>query len=194
MTLGLIGYLVLCMVIAAIAVLLLGTMREVALLKGSASNVPPTEADDGPALGSMIPHLQTESDNGFGPIDTTAHQSGESTIILFLSPLCEGCQDTVDALNAALRQGVPVRPIVLLSGSERVCRSFLNLFPIHAPVKIDPDYGQTDQFSIINRPFGLLYDGTGKLVRKKLLLSPRDMEVLIGVETGAPREDTAVVG
>lgn len=84
--------------------------------------------------------------------------------------MCEGCQDTVGALNAALRQGIRVRPIVLLSGSDRVCRSFLNLFPIDAPVKIDTDYSQTDQFSITNRPFGLLYASTGKLVRKKLLL------------------------
>jgi hypothetical protein len=194
MTLGLIGYLVLCLVVAVMAVLLLGTMREVALLSRPAPNVPPTEADDGPALGSMIPHLRFESDNGFGPIDTRGPERGENTVILFVSPLCEGCQDTVGVLNAALRQGIRVRPIILLSGSDRVCRSFLNLFPIDAPVKIDTDYSQTDQFSITNRPFGLLYDSTGKLVRKKLLVSPGDMEVFIDVESGAPGENIAVVG
>lgn len=184
-----VSYVALWVVVVLMAALLLGTMREMAMLRRERVIPPRRERTDpnGPDLGTPIPNLTLPTANGFGPV-TLHGPKGKTLLLAFLTPTCEGCQLAVESLNAlvdAARDRLDVR--VVLSGSETAARSFLKLFPLQAPVVLDPNYALSGDFGIHISPSGLLYNEKGSLLRSGIISEPVELADLVeGVISDAP--------
>jgi methylamine dehydrogenase accessory protein MauD len=181
------SYVVLWIALVLVAALLLGTMREVAVLRRERA-APPRRRErsdpNGPDLGTPVPDLTLETANGFGPV--ALHQPDRKMMLLaFLTPTCEGCQLAVESLNALAdeaRDRLEVR--VILSGPETAVRSFLKLFPLHAPVVLDQNYALSGDFGIHITPSGLLYGENGLLLRSGTISEPEELAALMAGQDG----------
>ncbi|MDQ2745218.1 MAG: TlpA family protein disulfide reductase [Chloroflexota bacterium] len=183
------SYVVLWVAVVLMAALLLGTMREVAVLRrGRTAPRRQRQRSDpnGPDLGTPLPDLTLETANGFGPVPLR-ERDRKMVLLAFLTPTCEGCQLAVESLNAladAARDRLDVR--VILSGPETAARSFLKLFPLHAPVVLDHNYALSGDFGVHITPSGLLYDENGLLLRTGTISEPEELAALVeGDTTGA---------
>lgn len=191
------SYLLLWVVVVVMLALLLGAMRELALLRRGRSAPRRRERSDpnGPDLGTPIPDLTVETANGFGSV-VLREAGGKAVLLAFLTPTCEGCQFAVESLNALVGgAGDRLDVRVVLSGSETAARSFLKLFPLHAPVVLDQNHALSGDFGIHISPSGLLYDENGLLVRSGTIAEPEELAALMeGVVTGAPMSASRAAG
>jgi hypothetical protein len=127
--------------------LLLGALRELALLRGRRGTG--RSSDNGPALGTSLPKLTLESANGHETVVIGQEATGLQTLLVFMTPTCEGCQLLVEPLNAfAAARENSLRTIVVLSGLEVACRSFVQLFPLRMPAIVDTNHEIASAFGI----------------------------------------------
>jgi len=173
------SYLLLWVVVIALAALNLGMLRQIGLLRVQVAAGPHHDAADlaelhltaqsmGPDLGTPLQPAVMVSANGYGDVHLPG--DGRETLLLFLTPLCDGCQAAVDALNAVTDDpSVDLRLFAVVSGDERAVLSFIKLFPLHMPTIADTDYTVATQYKVAGGPFALLFDEEHHLMRKALL-------------------------
>ncbi len=184
------SYLVLWGLFMVMCLFLIGILRQLGLMQHQLelrspepqgdSSIPALE-HDGPAIGSPIVDLEADTINGFGTlIPATLHEHG-STLLVFMSPMCETCQHIVEPLNALAADAArAVRAAVIMRADEQACRAFLSVFPLHMPVVCDSDRAITMGLDIHRTPFGLLYDEHGTLIRKGVVEGHEDLLALLG--------------
>jgi methylamine dehydrogenase accessory protein MauD len=182
------SYLVLWGLVVVVCLLLIGILRQLGLMHRQLAPSPlPSQADrslpalehDGPAIGSPIVDLEAETINGFGTL--TLLRDHDSTLLVFMSPMCEACQHLVEPLNALVADvRRAVRPVVIMRADEQGCKAFLSVFPLSMPVVCDWDRRITMGLDVHRTPFGLLYDEHGILIRKGLLAGHEDLLALLG--------------
>lgn len=170
----LISYLILWLTVVALSLLVVDVLRELGTRRsrtargtGQEDEEVRTRQDDGPPIGSMIPDWRAESVNGFGMVTINEEGSSGGTLLVFMSPLCEGCQGVVAPLNdvVANRAG-EVRAVAVLQGNLPACRAFLNLFPLRIPVIHDEERNLARALGVWGNPFCLAYNDAGILVSK----------------------------
>jgi methylamine dehydrogenase accessory protein MauD len=185
----LISYLALWVIMIVLGFLVIGCLQQIGLLQRQLT-MKPTEPEEapplmieqqGPGIGSQLPALSVETINGYGRITL---QPQRTTLLLFLSPLCEGCQQVVEPLNAFVKErGDHEYVIVILQADKQGCRAFLSVFPVSAPVVCDESRTITNElFNAHSNPFGLFYDEQGILVRKGLAMGNEELHALVGEE------------
>jgi methylamine dehydrogenase accessory protein MauD len=187
------SYLVLWGLVVVMCLLLIGILRQLGLMQRQlvsdtvqpqgGSSVPTLE-QDGPIIGSPLADLEAGTINGFGTLTlATLHNRG-STLLVFMSPMCETCQHIVEPLNTLAADAVrAVQPVVIMRADEQGCRAFLSVFPLHMPVVCDHDRTITMGLDIHRTPFGLLYDEQSTLMRKGLVEGQEDLLALLGDES-----------
>jgi hypothetical protein len=187
----LLSYVVLWILVAGMALLLVGTLRQIGMLhlqlqQGQATleatastdgqSIPPLESD-GPPIGSPVPAwVDYSSDHAAQepPLQT-------KTLLMFLSPLCDTCQQVVEPLNAlADDSSSGVRPIAVFRSDRPAYEAFLKLFPLHGESLRDSDRTLTMELGVHRSPFGLLYDEQRVLIRKGLVEGEEDLAALLG--------------
>ena len=188
--LWLVSYLVLWGLVLVVCLFLIGILRQLGLLHRQLAPSPlqsqggsstPALAYDGPAIGSPIVDLEAEAINGFGTLALTPLRDQDTTLLVFMSPMCEGCQHIVEPLNALVAYAArAVRAVVIMRADEHGCKAFLSVFPLHMPVVCDWDRSITMGLDVHRTPFGLLYDEHGTLIRKGLLAGHEDLLALLG--------------
>lgn len=191
------SYLVLWGLVVLVCLLLIGILRQLGLLQrqlalrpaeAKADSAIPALEHDGPAIGSPIVNLEAETINGFGRLILARRPERESTLLMFLSPMCETCQHVVEPLNAAAADaGRAVSPAVIMRADEHACRAFQSVFPLHLPVVCDREGTITMGLDIHRTPFGLLYDEQGTLIRKGEVEGEEDLLALLGDASAAGR-------
>jgi methylamine dehydrogenase accessory protein MauD len=182
------SYLTLWGLVIVMGLLLVGVLHQLGVLhlqieqlRTAPEVTPPTPEDDGPAIGSPLPDLVAESVNGFGAIAPATLRNQRGALLVFMSPMCELCQQVVEPLNALVEDASQgVRPIVIMRADEQGCRAFLSVFPLRMPTLCDNDRTITMGFKVHRTPFGLLYDEQGTLVRKGLVEGEADLAALLG--------------
>jgi len=198
--LWLLSYLALWVLVALLALLLVGVLRQLGALhlqlaagaqapagqSQLAEVVPPLE-QDGPPLGAPLPDwarsVTEEAPHPDGEKDQTGRRY---TLLMFLSPMCETCQHVVDPLNEVA--GDPThdaRPIAVIRADRPAYEAFLNVFPMRLPALRDSDRALTMELGVHRAPFGLLYDQGDRLVRKGLIEDRDDLLALLDEEPGA---------
>lgn len=204
------SYLVLWALVVAMGAMLLGVLHQLGIVlqqqAQSQSDVSeeknggevPTAEDDGPVLSSALPFHQHQTSNNFGLVDLS-QPSKHGTLLVFISTTCESCQHLAEPLNLFVDNGVyEGRVVVIMRGDDYACKSFLSIFPLHAPVLCDADRTITMGFEIHNNPFGLFYSADGVLMRKGLVFTEDDLRALIGdtsvhAEFIYPKGDAVIV-
>jgi methylamine dehydrogenase accessory protein MauD len=185
----LVSYVALWVISFVMVALQVGTLRELGLLQRRvhtpASQFEPVDAQsDGPEIGSMPPAAIFAAADGYGTVTLGQSDLGVKTLLVFMTPTCEGCQLAIDPLNSiAAEMSSEVQTQVVLSGPESMCASFVKLFPLRMPVVFDPTHEVADMFAVRRIPSGLLYDEHGLLVSKGLASSSRELLALLD---GAP--------
>jgi hypothetical protein len=194
----LLSYLALWGLVALLALLLVGVLRQLGALhlrlaalsqspagQSDQSEVLPPLEQDGPPLGAPLPDwARTVTEEAR---DTEEDWSGRRSILLmFLSPMCETCQHVVDPLNeVAVDPTYDTRPIAVIRADRPAYEAFLNVFPLHLPTLRDSDQTLTMELGVHRAPFGLLYDQEGALVRKGLIEGRDDLLALLAEAPGA---------
>jgi hypothetical protein len=192
--LWLVSYVALWLLVLSVGSLQAGVLREIGMLRrrGQSELSGPTAVspieDDGPVIGSDLPALVVNASNGHGSFALRQSEIRQGTLVVFLSPLCEGCQDIVGPLNRVLKDGSrAVRAFAILRGSEHACRAFERVFPLGVPSIWDTDDAIASAFGMHHTPAGLLYDERGALVRKGLVQDGDDLAALLG-DASAPAQ------
>jgi hypothetical protein len=190
------SYLVLGVLVLVFCFLVIGALVQIGPLRlqragraAAPETAVPVGADDGPPLGSRLPELVAGTMNGFGSVTLAEPNDERSTLVVFLSPLCESCQHVVAALNALVEDGAhQVRVVAIMRADEQACRAFLRIFPLQLPLVGDGERTITMGFGVHGSPYGLLYDAAGVLVRKGIVTDHEELLALVG---GAPTAVTA---
>jgi methylamine dehydrogenase accessory protein MauD len=185
------SYLVLWGLVLALCLFLIGILRQLGLVYHQLELRPlqtqegiPTLENDGPAIGSPIVNLEADTINGFGSLILAPVPDRGTTLLVFMSPMCEACQHIVEPLNTlAVDMMRIIRMAVIMRADEQACRAFLSVFPLHMPVLCDYDRAFTMGLDIHRTPFGLLYDEHGILIRKGLVERHEDLLALLGDES-----------
>lgn len=196
-----VSYLVLWVAVVLIALLVVGTLRQlgqIGLQLGTGSQQPlpelPSIENDGPAIGTAIPNVVADTINGFGLVETAAIRTTKWLLVMFLSPTCDTCQHAVELLNSLARQrGETIQIIVIMRADELACGSFQNVFPLQVPLICDSTRKLTYGFDVHRNPFGLLYDTSGKLVRKGTVLDGHYLAALLGEPAANERIRSEIV-
>jgi len=183
-------YILLWILVLGLIALVLGLLREVGLNR-QGSRIPkqrtfPSPSDDGPEVGSTLPTLSLDAINGYDKVELGQGDDGRATLLMFLSPMCEGCQLIVDALNAAAeREGHRLKTVVVMrTGESAATRAFLNVYPMRTAVIQDVDDVITHTFNVHNAPFGLVYASNRRLVRRGVVTRADDLAILLeGITT-----------
>lgn len=161
-----------------------GRARWMATAEGVSLPAPTPFEEDGPTIGSRLPDLTLETMNGHGVVGLHGiSQLQQSTLVVFLNPLCEGCHHAADALDrlAEERSFQGPRVLVVMVGEAASCTAFLRVFPLRFPVVCDADRTVCGAFGTKWNPVGLMYDKTGLLVRRGTLEYGMDsFRVLLG--------------
>src|SRR5438128_4161369 len=141
------SYLVLWGLVVVVCLFLIGILRQLGLVLGQLelrspqgdSSIPALE-NDGPAIGSPIVGLKVDTINGFGTLTPATLRERGSTLLVFMSPMCETCQHIVEPLNDLVADTArAIHPVVIMRADEYGCRGFLSVFPLHMPVVCDSD-------------------------------------------------------
>jgi methylamine dehydrogenase accessory protein MauD len=191
----LVSYVVLWVIVVMLCFFLIGVLRQLGLLYRQFEKRPsqmqeedaiPVLEQDGPAIGSPLPNLEVDTFNGFGRLSTALLRGGSSTLLVFISPMCETCQHAVEPLNTLVADATRnVHPVVIVRADEQACRAFLSVFPLHMPVVCDHGAAITMGLGVHRTPFGLLYDEQGTLIRKGGLEGHEDLLALLGDEAAS---------
>ncbi len=186
-----ISYVVLWLLVVVAWLLLVGTLRQIGMLRRGgrepANASLPALEDEGPALGSALPDLTFNTLNGLGSVSTAALARESSLAVVFITPTCQSCQQLAAPLNdVAQDRARRIQPLVfIMAHDEQACQAYLNVFPLHMPVVWDRDNAAALSFGVHRTPFGLLYDENGTLARKGVLNSSADLPALFG-DASAP--------
>ncbi len=178
-------YLALWTVVILTVLLQVGVLRQLGMIQRQHQPAQkpqlPSYQDDGPRLGSQIPELTIQAANVGSAVSLTDMATARGALIIFMSPLCEGCHEIVNPLNALAKDRLRSVPsLVILRGNETSCRSFLRVFPLDAPVALDLDDSLTAGFGMHHSPYGLLYDENQLLVRKGSVTDADSLAALLG--------------
>lgn len=193
----LVSYIGLWVIVILLVLLVVGLLQQLGLLQRqfgqlgteqtqSLASPPPPAEQDGPALGSLLPDLNVESVNGFGNLTL---RENTQMLVLFMSPMCEGCQKIVDSVNELIESQIyRGRVVVILRGDDHARQAFLKVFPLRVAVIQDRDSRITKSFAVQHSPFGLLYDTAGSLIRKGVIVRNEDLLTLLGEVTQLSKE------
>lgn len=193
------SYIGLWAVALSLVALMLGALRELAILRALVESqrsdaVPRPLGEHGPAVGAAMPNLTLAIADGHDAVRLGRGVGGPKTMLIFLTPLCKGCQLAVDAVNAvaAERTADSLRMCVVLTAGRDVCQEFLRLFPVDVPVTFDTKNALAEAFSTWFTPFALLYDEHGELVRKGPAYSYDELSSLLDLRATVGTPSTAV--
>src|SRR5260221_2695579 len=114
--------------------LLIGILRQLGLVQRQlvpdtaqpqgGSSIPTLE-QDGPVIGSPLADLESGTINGFGTLTLTTLRNRGSTLLVFMSPMCETCQHIVEPLNTLAPHAVrAVNPVLIIRADEQGRRAF----------------------------------------------------------------------
>jgi methylamine dehydrogenase accessory protein MauD len=184
------SYILLWALVIVLAAMMLALMRLFGAARvpsrGSAREADHEHHEDGPEIGSALPQLALTPMDGREPfrLGGNAHRGAE--LLMFLSPLCEGCHLIADALNTvASERANELKLVAFMRGPPHAARAALGVYPLHLPVVLDEEMELNHLFQVRHAPFGLLYDHRGRLVRRGTVVNASDLAALLG-DASAP--------
>ena len=183
------SYVVLWIVVAALALLVVALARQVGTLHLRLGPRGALEVDgEGPPLGDVPEPLDLTDVDG-RPVAVGG--PGAAQLLLFVSPGCPLCRDVLPSVGAAARAG-GLSPIVLTEGEPEDARHLMDGLRIHAPVVAEPDLGT--RYAVPGTPFAVVLDRLGVVRAKGTVNSLEQLEGLVDTAARRAEEEPAGVG
>ena len=178
------SYVVLWILVVALAVLVLALARQIGTLHLRLGPRGALELDDeGPALGEAPEAADLVTIDGE---TVTVGGPGEPQLVLFVSPGCPVCREVVPSLPVAARAGGMAARIVADVEDERVEHAYWNAA---APVVRSPSLART--YAVPGTPYAVVFDTVG-VVRAKGTVN--NLEQIEGLIDTARRRLEAALG
>jgi hypothetical protein len=147
----------LCVAVVALAIIVLGLLRQVTPLLERAAGAHDDAhalANQGPAVGSQVPHFAVSGPDG----EFTPEQlRGQPAVLLFLTEGCGPCTELAQEIGQADPVELPSQ-LVVVTGPDGVRELGL---PRGLRVVTEPDKEVSDPLSVIGTPLAISLDSAG---------------------------------
>lgn len=164
-------------VIAAMAVLILGLFRQVGTLHERMGPVGALTLPGGAAVGEAAPVFELPSLNGGMVKVGGAGEGGQSTLIFFISPTCPICKSLLPVLLRIVGEERALRLVLASDGDEPKQRAMIKREGLGGhPFVLSGDLGRAHAVSKL--PYAVLLDGNGVVAAKGLVNNREHIESL----------------
>lgn len=167
---------VLCVAVAALAVVVLGLLRQVTpVLERAATAGGQPQLSMGPAKGSPLPEFTAAGTSG---TVTATQLRGRPAVLLFLAPGCGPCEDLAYEMSRA-DLGHLADQLVIITGPGDAARTLG--IPAHLLVLTEQDRQVSDALSVNGTPFAIAVDPDGIVRDTRVPNTITQLEDLAGV-------------
>lgn len=164
-------------VIATMAVLIVGLFRQVGVLHERLGPVGALTLSGGPAAGTEAPVFELASLNG-GMVKVGGSDiAGRSTLVFFLSPACPVCKALLPVLLRIVREAAPTRLVLASDGDEDQQRRMIEREGLEAySFVLSGELGRAH--GVGKLPYAVLLDANGIVLGKGLVNNREHIESL----------------
>jgi methylamine dehydrogenase accessory protein MauD len=177
------SYIVLWLLVLALAFLLAGALRQLGLLQLRLGDDPGALiTDTGLERGTLAPDF-TALDSESGELVTLSELAPVPRMIVFASPGCLSCRELIPGLNEVRKtRGREFDFLVVCRGDPESCQAFGRMNRLEAPMVVDTT-GQIEKDYIVTlTPFAYLLDHERNVVIRGLANDWRQLESLLEQE------------
>jgi methylamine dehydrogenase accessory protein MauD len=176
------SYVVLWLLVLALAFLLAGALRQLGLLQLRLGDDPGALiTDTGLERGTLAPDftaVQSES----GELVTLSELSPRARMIVFASPGCLSCRELIPGLNEVRKTRRDIDFLVVCRGDTESCQAFGRMNRLEAPMVVDTN-GQIEKDYVVTlTPFAYLLDHERNVVIRGIANDWRQLESLLEQE------------
>jgi methylamine dehydrogenase accessory protein MauD len=176
------SYIVLWLVVLALAFLLAGALRQLGLIQLRLGDDPGALiTDTGLERGTVAPDF-TALDSESGELVTLSELAPVPRMIVFASPGCLSCRELIPGLNEVRKTRQDHDFLVVCRGDVESCQAFGRMNRLEAPMVVDTN-GQIEKDYVVSlTPFAYLLDHERNVVIRGLANDWRQLESLLDQE------------
>lgn len=168
--LSIVSQLLLWAAVLTIVFLLLGVLRQIALIKWrleELSAVTPSRIGrDGLKPGARAPEFTLESVEGTAW--SLADFAGQTRLLVFVQPGCGPCSELVPALNSLQQKG-DVGVVAISTGDQNENRAWADQHGVRFPVLVQDRRQLSRGYEVFATPFAFLVDERGVIAAKGIV-------------------------
>jgi methylamine dehydrogenase accessory protein MauD len=164
-------------VIALLAVMMVGLLRQVGMLHERLGPVGALTLPGGPKVGDIAPAFDLPSLTGGQVRVGGMNEGGTSTLLFFLSPTCAICKTMLPILLSMAREHRGTRLVFASDGDEeRQMKLIVQEKLTDYPFVLSTDLGRAH--GVAKLPYAVLLDAEGRIVAKGLVNNREHVESL----------------
>lgn len=164
-------------VIALLAVMMVGLLRQVGMLHERLGPVGALTLPGGPKVGDIAPAFDLPSLTGGQVRVGGMNEGGISTLLFFLSPTCAICKTMLPILLSMTREHGGTRLVLASDGDEeRQMKLIVQEKLTDHPFVLSTDLGRAH--GVAKLPYAVLLDAEGRIVAKGLVNNREHVESL----------------
>jgi methylamine dehydrogenase accessory protein MauD len=176
------SYVVLWLLVLALAFLLAGALRQLGLLQLRLGDDPGALiTDTGLERGTLAPDftaLQSET----GELVTLSELPPVARMLVFASPGCLSCRELIPGLNEVRKTRRDFDFLVICGGDTESCQAFGRMNRLEAPMVVDTNGQIEKDYLVTLTPFAYLLDHERNVVIRGIANDWRQLESLLEQE------------
>jgi methylamine dehydrogenase accessory protein MauD len=176
------SYIVLWLVVFALAFLLAGALRQLGLIQLRLGDDPGALiTDTGLERGTKAPDF-TALDSESSELVTLSELDPVARMIVFASPGCLSCRELIPGLNEVRKTRRDHDFLVVCRGDVESCQAFGRMNRLEAPMVVDTTGQIEKDYLVTLTPFAYLLDHEGSVVIRGVANDWRQLESLLDQE------------
>jgi methylamine dehydrogenase accessory protein MauD len=179
--LSILSQVLLWVAVLALAFLLLGVFRQIALtnwrLEELAAITPSRVGRGGLKPGITAPDFTLDSIEGKAV--RLEDFASRRRLLVFVQPGCGPCSAVVPALNSLQRKG-DIQVLVISNGEQEENRVWGEKHKVEFPVLLQDERRLSRRYEVFATPFAFLVDEQGQIAAKGIINNARHIEFLLG--------------
>jgi len=176
------SYIVLWLVVFALAFLLAGALRQLGLIQLRLGDDPGALiTDTGLERGTKAPDF-TALDSESSELVTLSELDAVARMIVFASPGCLSCRELIPGLNEVRKTRRDHDFLVICRGDLESCQAFGRMNRLEAPMVVDTTGQIEKDYLVTLTPFAYLLDHEGNVVIRGVANDWRQLESLLEQE------------
>jgi len=187
------SYIALWVVVAALAFIVMGLLRQFGLIQMRVGIEPGVLVTaDGLERGMMAPDFEAE-DVITGRVFKSGQLRGRRAVLVFLTPTCGECRSLASQLSQLADQWHEVQFLAVCYGSAQACRELSTQTNLRVPLLWDTENALAQSYAVSVTPFAYLIGEDGTILIRGVVNTWPQLEALIEergtLRTGVALED-----
>ena len=176
------SYVVLWLLVLALAFLLAGALRQLGLLQLRLGDDPGALiTDTGLERGTLAPDF-TAVQSETGELVTLSELSPRARMLVFASPGCLSCRELIPGLNEVRKTRRDIDFLVICRGDTESCQAFGRMNRLDGPMVVDTNGQIEKDYLVTLTPFAYLLDHERNVVIRGIANDWRQLESLLEQE------------